>query len=149
MNKDTEQLKGKKADAFSDVPEGYFQQLQANVSRRISDDELHHQKRDLFPRAIAAAFLILLATGTFLLFIIQPVDKTETARLTDSTILQKSGIALNSAINEKEQEINIDLPEIYLKNQLLQTNLNDSTLFQDISIEEMMSYLIEKEEFEF
>jgi hypothetical protein len=149
MNKDTEQLKGKKADAFSDVPEGYFQQLHANVSRRISDDESHHQKRDLFPRAFAAAFLILLATGTFLLFIIQPVDKTETARLTDSTILQKSGIALNSAINEKEQEINNDLPEIHQKNQFLQTSLSDSTLFQDISIEEMMSYLIEKEEFEF
>ncbi|MBS4059302.1 MAG: hypothetical protein KG029_02775 [Bacteroidetes bacterium] len=149
MNKDTEQLKGKKADAFSDVPEGYFEQLQANLNNRISENETQFQKRDLWPRAIAAAFLILLATGTFLLFLIQPVYEGGTAQLKDSIINKKSDMELLSLSNETVTEINADKLNYNLSKQLQEASMNDSSLFQDISIEEMMSYLIEREEFEF
>jgi hypothetical protein len=149
MNKDTEQLKGKKADAFSDVPEGYFEQLQANLNNRIPENETQFQKRDLWPRAIAAAFLILLATGTFLLFLIQPVYEGGTAQLKDSIINKKSDMELLSLSNETVPEINADKLNYNLSKQLQEASMNDSSLFQDISIEEMMSYLIEREEFEF
>jgi hypothetical protein len=149
INIENEHFKGRKAAAFTDVPEGYFQQLHENVSKKISENETQFQKRDLWPRAIAAAFLILLATGTFLLFLIQPVYEGGTAQLNDSTINEKSDMELLSLSNETVTEINADKLNFNLSNQLPEASMNDSSLFQDISIEEMMSYLIEKEEFEF
>jgi hypothetical protein len=149
MNKDTEQLQGKKAGAFSDVPEGYFHQLYENISNRISENDKEIHKRDFWPGAIAAAFLILLATGTFLLFVIQPIDKEEIALIIDSSSNAAVDGKLLSLSNETLPEINTNYPKHDLSKQLPEPSINDSSLFQDISFEEMMSYLIEKEEFEF
>lgn len=132
MKKNTIQLKGKQADAFNNLPADYFETLPGKLSNRLQN-ERPAQKMRLFtlPNGIAAAFLVLLTLGTLLLFWLpSPQQEQQEVKQLDSQ--------LDSSLQAHHSEaLTASMPSD--QNQLLDA----------ISYEEILNYMIEKEEFEF
>lgn len=132
MKKNSIQLKGKQADAFNDLPDDYFQTLPGRLSNRLQN-EVSAPKRSLFtlPNGIAAAFLVLLTLGTFLLFLLpSPQQEQQEVKQLASQLDTFRHVRHSEAITAD-------------------TPLDQEQLLDAISYEEILNYMIEKEEFEF
>ena len=132
MKKNSIQLKGKQADAFNDLPEDYFKTLPGKLSHRLQNEHPAQKMRLLMlPNVIAAAFLVLLTIGTLLLFWL-PAPQQE-----QKEVKQLASQLDTFRHNHQGEAFTAGTP------------LDQEQLLDAISYEEILNYMIEKEEFEF
>jgi hypothetical protein len=144
-------LKGKGPGAFSDIPEGYFEQLPDTVWAAIHLGKKPEQKnRQMKILSWAAAVVLLAAIGT--IWFMKP-DKPEMQMALNGQI---SDTVKNTVGDKPQHNDVVDNGGGLMQVTNLQTNENpnfhwesDSLLLDLITYEEIMDYLIDQNEFEF
>lgn len=142
-------LKGKKAEAFADLPPGYFDNLQKSVDKRIEAIDSRPVKHFRLEVGIAAAVVLLLASGTIFFmheFKNKPVQTAELTHYEDS--IQQLKAVENKAVL-MPQDSQLKSVEIENKTNTMIESDSLQLLLDELQLDEIMLYLIEKEEFEF
>lgn len=135
--KEFEPLKGKKHKAFDDLPANYFSQLKAEVMKQVDISEnttLIMRLKKHIP-AMAASLLLLLGIGLLILFNTGPSEQKWQAN-NDNYITGQpdTGSKANKGISGEHTT---------------EQSPADSLKWENISTEEIISYLLRYEEFEF
>ncbi|MDP3461175.1 MAG: hypothetical protein Q8S18_00130 [Bacteroidales bacterium] len=141
-------FKGKGPDAFSGIPEGYFDRLPDMLDRKISSRK-SGRKRFFYTIAAVAAMLILFLTFG-IIFMASPDTKSNQIALNqknDSSKVKPFSVeTIQIETHSSVPEVRTQLPEKALNI----TNQGDDSLTLDmISYEEIMEYLIVHSEYEF
>jgi hypothetical protein len=142
-------LKGKKADAFADLPQGYFDNLQKSIDSRIEAIDSRPVKHYRLAVGIAAALVFLLASGA-IFFIREFENKTvQTAELNHfKDSIQKTKIVDNKAVLVPKDS-NLKRNDMEYKTNTMINSDSLQLMLDELQLDEIMLYLIEKEEFEF
>ncbi len=142
-------LKGKKAEAFADLPPGYFDNLQKSVDKRIESTYVKPVKHFRLAVGIAAALVLLLASGT--IFFIHEFKNTpvQTAELTlyEDSIQQLKAVDNIAVLMPQDSQLKSEEMENKTNTMIESDSLQ--LLLDELQLDEIMLYLIEKEEFEF
>lgn len=146
MKTSFEKLKGKQANAFGDIPPGYFGGLQQRLEERMDGEQaqLRAKRNWLIPAAAAA---LLLSVGGALLLRshtgrqqtqIAQYEERDTVSKHKSTVIVKEPLKTQEAAQEKPQ------PKITAAS-------GDSLqmMLEALPLEDIMNYLNESDEFEF
>ncbi len=139
FNKHIESLKGKKAAAFTDIPDGYFNALKKETIHKVTQGI--SPERKAFPKhnriLVAALILLVLTVGSVV--IIQN-RKAQT--------ISSEKMAFNGEIISDTSRTLLFDPESVTKRSLPLQQV-DSILQFELSTEEIILYLLESEEFDF
>ncbi len=146
MKTSFEKLKGKQANAFGDIPPGYFEGLQHRLEERMDGEQAQQRaKRNWLIPAAAAA--LVLSVGSVLLLRnqsdrqlrqIAQYEERDTVTKQKPSVFVKEPLKTQEAAQEKPQ------PKITAAS-------GDSLqmMLEALPLEEIMNYLNETDEFEF
>jgi len=142
-------LKGKKAEAFADLPPGYFDNLQKSIDKRIEAIDSRPVKHFRLAVGIAASLVLLLASGA-IFFIHEFKNKPlQTAELTHYEDSIKQPIVVDNKAVMMPQDSQLNSVEMENRTNTMIESDSLQLLLDELQIDEIMLYLIEKEEFEF
>jgi len=129
---------------FGDLPQDYFEKLPAQLSKRSRDER--KISADRTGLLVAASFVLLLSTAAILLFTL-PVrtDKQQTAKKENVTLDQPEEIDFFAVFFDAGESNLINPTALQVVSPLPSDSINN----KELSFEEILVYLIEKEEFEF
>lgn len=129
---------------FGDLPQDYFEKLPVQLIKRSRNER--RTSADRTGLMVAASFVLLLSTAAILLFTL-PVntDKQQTAKKEIITIEQPEEIDFFAVFFDAGESSLINHSALQAVSPLPSDSLNN----KEISFEEILVYLIEKEEFEF
>lgn len=134
------------ADVFGDVPDDYFRRMQAGLQERIESRirQQRRMKRVILP--VAASALVLMGLGTALFFRQKPEPQLAINQVATDTVKQEMA----------KEQMQLSVPEAgklpALDSLRMIRQSNDSSLsgmLDAIEMDDIILYLIEKEEFEF
>lgn len=134
------------ADVFGDVPDDYFRRMQAGLHERIESRIQHHRRMKLMILSVAATALVLLGLGTALLFRQKPEPQLAISQVATDTVKQEMA--------KDQQQLSVPavgkLPARDSLRMIRQSNDSAlSRMLDAIEMDDIILYLIEKEEFEF
>jgi hypothetical protein len=133
-------LKSKSADAFSDIPEAYFQTLAEKTEVNILKAQAAKKKRFAY-LAAAASFLALVSLSVFLFQTNNRDSNSQLANSNSTTIILKDSSTKSYDTNEVST---IDtIRNIYYE------EVNFDLLFEEVPLETIIQYLKEMNELEF
>lgn len=149
--KTTQSFKGKGPEAFSDIPEGYFEQLPDTVWAAIHMEKRpEHKSRQMKLLSWAAAVVLLAAVGT--IWFMKP-EKPETQIALNSEVSDTVKTLVMEMHQQTEGVFEVAEPKLVRNIQANETQqvqwASDSLLLDLITYEEIMEYLIDQSEFEF
>jgi len=135
-----DELKGKNAGAFADIPDGYFDTLADKTLGNIEKFQIRN-KRNYTYWAVAASLALILSLSALLF---RSSDQTMNTPLAENnTTAIVSVDTLDDWDNQKIISPNDSLNERY------DENIDFDALFEEIPLDAILDYLNEMDEFEF
>ncbi len=148
MKEDLHHKKGKKPAAFDDIPEGYFDNLQQRIDQRIKSETEPVKQRPKKYFSVAALFILLFTMGFVGVYFfnnknITPIQtaSNQTSDTLDHLTFEFS--ALEYLMGVPQPDGNSASVEAYPADTLL------NTMLSDLESDDIILYLLEKNEFEF
>lgn len=139
--------------SFENIPTDYFETLHQKVMERIELNAHSSVKPIQWHRFAAAAVILLLTVGSVILLTNKPFQKNnhnQVVELSNATtdefeLLFEAAAADINLINDADYErLKFEADATFDEEYIIRT-----TLVSDLKLEEIINYLIEKEEFEF
>lgn len=148
MKDELQHKQGKKAAAFDDIPEDYFGKLQNRIDQRIKRETEPLSQRKKRYLSVAALFLLMFTLGFIGVYFLNNKDVTpiQTANYQSSDTLNHFAFefsAMEYLTGSPQPNLNGENADAFPKDTLLNNMLND------LESEEIILYLLEKNEFEF
>ncbi len=148
MKDDLHNKKGKQAAAFGDIPEGYFDQLQNRIDCRIQSETEPRRRPQKRYLGVAALFLLMFTLGFVGVYFLN--NKHVTPIQTASYPTEDSLNIFSFEFSALEYFTSAHQPNLHTDN--TDALINDTTLnnmLNGLESEEIILYLLEKNEFEF
>lgn len=143
MNNDSkilDELKGKNAGAFPDIPEGYFETLANKTSQNLEKSQTR-KKRNFTYWAVAASLALILSLSVLLFRMDDHKINAPIAENNSATAVLPD--TLKDRVNEKNILPNDSINERY------DENIDFDQLFREVPLDAILDYLNEMDEFEF